>query len=487
VCGRGRGQLQAARWDLTGREFLNILVSAAAKVADALPGQVLDAMRGYFETANDPTGTLLSELGPDSLKAELRKVARDVVAGSDFVAQLQQTVRDIAEPLRDEFGSVNEQIFGALNDVVRSAMEELSNQVVDHLNDDIGRANRAYGAFSKTLQLQRVEGSARILGDVLDSAHLNATLGLYVPDKVALAGSIDFKHLRGEQAVPPCVAGVADGRMQITVSASGDAGIGGGKSGHAEVHGQYTMDAQGRPLALSGGMSLEADLHVDIVTLRRANLEFAFGPGDNYIRGEGAGSILIFDVNTRAFFGQTCDRALVEWIDPKIKDLFDVLGRPPVDGAHPLVGYYAMADGDVLLNRIWDIPDSVVLLKASGGQGSFIFTDPTFASIIPGMHWRMGLSVGLGPLTAGAELVALGGLAPIPLSLDSDKLPAVLASFLLDPTHSVHGAISGRFSPKFGAGPASYTKDFDFTAEGNYTAPPIAPPPGFFLVKKLRF
>ncbi len=477
----------AARSLVTDARTLTQGTLAAAKVADQLPGKVLDALRHYFEVANDPTGTLLAELGPEALRMELKKVARDAVGESDFVAQLQQTVRDLAEPLRDEFGGVNERIFGALNDIVRSAMEELSNQVIDHLNDDIGRANRSYGAFSKTLQLQRVEGSARIVGDSLDSAHVNATLGLYIPDKVALAGSIDFKHLRGEQAVPPCVAGSADGRMQITVSASGDASIGGGKSGHAEVHGQYTMDAKGNPLALSGGLSLKADLHVDIVSLRNADLEFAFGPGDNYVRGEGAGSILLFDVKTRAFFGRTCDPGLVDWIDPQIKELFDVLGRPKVDGANPLVGYYMMADGDVILNRILEIPDSVVLLKASGGQGNFIFTDPGFTAIVPGMHWRMGLSVGLGPLTAGAEFVALGGLDPIPLSLDDDKLPKVLASFLLDPTHSVHGAVNGRFTPEFGVGPASFKKDFDFTASGNYTAPPTVPPPGFFLVKKLRF
>ena len=457
---------------------------AAVNVADQLPTQILNGIRGYFEQAHDPAGTLLDELGPGRLRTELKKVAHDVVNESDFVAQLQQTVRDLAEPLRDEFGVVNEQIFGAMNDIVRSAMEELSNQVVDHLNDTVGQANRAYGGFSKTLELTKVEGTAQILGDSVDNAHLNATLGLYVPDKVSLSGAVDFKRVHGSQPVPPCVGGAADGRIQITVTARGDASLGGSKAGHAEVHGQYTMDAKGEPLALSGGMSLDADVNVDIVTLKTADFEFVFGAGDNYVRGEGAGSILAFDVNTRAFFGRTCDAKLIQWVDPRIKDLFSVLGRPAVDSSHPLVGYYMMADGDVILNRILDIPDSVVLLKASGGQGNFIFTDPSFASIVPGMHWRLGLTVGLGPVSAGAELVALGGLDPIKLSLDANGLPQVLQSFLLDPLHTVHGAVSGRFTPKFEAGPVSWGKDFDFTAQGNYS--PV-PPPGLFLVKQLKF
>jgi len=113
--------------------------------------------------------------------------------------------------------------------------------------------------------------------------------------------------------------------------------------------------------AVTGGLSLSADVHVDIVSLKKADFEFAFGQYDNYIRAEGAGSILVFDVTTRAFFGKTCDANLVKWIDPQLDELFANLNNwPAVSTNHPLIGYYTMADGDVILNRIVDIPDSVV-------------------------------------------------------------------------------------------------------------------------------
>ncbi len=231
----------------------------AVNTAGALPDQILTALHDHLAQAHDPTGRLLAETDPAQLRADLKRAARDVVMQSDFLAQIQQTVRDLVEPLHDEFGVMYEQVFGVMNNVVRSAFEELSNQVVDHLNDQVGQLNRAYGGFSKTLEMTKIEGSAQILGEVLDNAHLNATLGLHVPDNVTLTGSVDFKHLQGTQPVPPSTMGTPDGRMQITVTARGDASIGGCQAAHAELHGQYTMSAKGEPLALSGGLDLEAN------------------------------------------------------------------------------------------------------------------------------------------------------------------------------------------------------------------------------------
>ena len=464
------------------------VTEAALKVsnqAGALPDEVLSALREHLANAHDPNGQYFAEMDPAKLRSELKLAVKGVIGDSEFLAQAKETIDDLVQPLHDEYTGMYEQVFGVLNDVVRSALEELSNQVVDHLNEDAGKVNRAIGGFSKTMEMTKIEGSARVVGDLLDSAHLNATLGLHVPDNVTLIGTVDFKRLHGNQPVPPCVAGNPDGRMQITVTASGQASLGGCPGAHAEVHGQYTMNAKGEPIALSGGMSLDADIHVDIVSLKRADFEFAFGPGDNYVRAEGAGSIYIFDVTTRAFFGRTCDPALVKWIDPQIDALFATLGRHAVDGANPLTGYYAMADGSVLLNRIFDIPDSVVTLRASGGQGSFLFCNTNLTAIIPGQHWRMGIAVGLGPATASADLVALGGLAPIPLALSiPDGLPKMADLFLKDPSSLFRGAITGRFTPKFGVGPASWSQDFDVTVEGNYI--PL-PPPGIFCVRKLKF
>ena len=478
---------KSARKVVDGGRDVTAQALGSIKVAESLPNEILTSLHDYLSQLHDPTGHALSELGPDKLRIALKKAALDAIKGSDFVAQLDETVRDLVEPLHEEYGVIYEQVFGVLNDVVRSALEELSNQVVDHLNDEAGMINRAVGNFRDALELTKVEGSAQILGNVLDNAHLNATLGLSVPDKVKLSGSIDFKRLSGDQPVPPCVTSGADGRLQIKVTARGDARLGGGRAAHAELHGQYTMTAQGKPLAVSGGLSLDADVHVDIVTLKTVDFEFVVGAGDNYVRAEGAGSILIFDVNTRAFFGRTCDPNLVKWIDPQIDALFKKLGRLPVDKDNPLIGYYMMGDGDVLLNRIFDIPDSIVLLKAGGGQGSFIFCDPSLKSIIPGMHTRLSIGVGLGLLSAQAELVALGGLSPIPLTLSSTGLPNVADSFLKDPFNTVKGAVAGRFSPKFSAGPVSWSKDYDFTASGTYIPSPVAPPPGFFLVRQLDF
>ncbi len=460
---------------------------AAANVAGKLPDEVLGAMQRYFAKAHDPTGLYLAEMDPVQLRTELKQKAREILSDSEFLGQVKQTVSDAVQPLGDEYHGMFQEVFGILNNVVRSVLEELDNQVVDHLNEDVGRANRAIGSFNKTLEMSKAEGNATILGDSIDHAHLTVTLGLHVPDNVSLLGTLDFRRLHGSQGLPPCVKGSADGRMQITMAAHGEAGFGAGPSGHLDLHGQYTLDAHGKPLALSGGLTLGAEVHVDIVGLKKADFEFAFGPGDNYVRAEGEGSIYIFNVHAKAFFGRTCDPDLVRWLDPQIEELFEKLRRPKVDESNPLIGFYILADGDVLLNRILDIPDSLLTLKASGGAGNFIFCTPDLTSIIPGMHWRMGLDVRVGVVEAGAELVALGGLEPIPLLRSfPDGLARVGESFLKDPLHSLKGSIVAHFTPKVEAGPFSWSQTFDFTASGSYI-PSLAVPPGLFLINKLSF
>ncbi|HAM74009.1 MAG TPA: hypothetical protein DCM86_20480 [Verrucomicrobiales bacterium] len=460
---------------------------AAANSIGSLPDQVLAAMRDHVAGLNDPTGRLMAEMDPGVFRAELKRVAHGILMQSQFITELQEALREAIEPVHEDYGAAFDQIFGALNNVVRTALQELSDQVVDHLNDDVGKVNRAIGGFSETLQMTKVEGSARIIGDVLDSAHINGSLGLNVPDPITLAGSVDFKRIHTDQPTPKCAVGAADGRMQITVKATGSANIAGGPSGHASAEGQYTMTSDGSPLAVTGKLSVESDLHFDIVNLKRAELDFAFGKYDNYLRAEGAGSILLFDVQTRCFLGRTCDLEVLRAVDPLILDVFTKLGITKPDPAlfQTVTGYYFRGDGDVVLNRILGIPDSVVTLKAKGGQGSFAFCNDDLSKVIPGMHWRLGLTVGLGPVTADATLEALGGLDPMEL-LKKTSVADITASLFLNPG-LIHGVVAGNFSPSFGVGPASYSRDFHFTALGRYTPPPLAPPPGIFFVNQLDF
>jgi hypothetical protein len=454
----------------------------AANTVGALPDQVLGAIRGYFTTANDPTGRLLAEMDPAKLRADLKRVAHDAVLQSPFIPVLQSTLRDLIEPVHEQYGAMFEQIFGVINEVVRSSLQELSDQVVDHLNDTVGQVNRTIGGFSDTLRLTQLEGSARIIGDVLDSARVNGSLALHFADAVLLQGSIQFSHLRADQLLPGCTSGTADGRMQITLTGSGNASIAGCPPVHATAQGQYTMTSTGAPLAVSGSLSVDSDVHFDVVDLKHAEFDFVFGEADNYLRAEGAGSIYVFNVETKCFLGRTCDAGVLDWVDPQIKDVFKALHVTPVDPTHAVTGYYFRGDGDVVLNRIFDIPDALVSLKAKGGQGSFAFVTDDLSGVIPGLHWRMGLTVGLGPVSADAEFNALGGLNPMPL-LKNDNVAAIATSLFTRPD-LIQGAITGKFTPTFTAGPVSWSKDFNFTARGFYT--PL-PPPGYFMVNHLDF
>ena len=480
---------QSAQSLVGGVQSITTAALEGVNLAGGLPDAIIGAIKQDFSAAHDPTGLLLVETDRAVLRNHLKKVIHDTVSQSGFVTALQSSVRDAVEPLQQEYGTAFNQIFGVMNNVVSSALENLSDQVIDQLNGPAGQVNRAIGGFKDTFGMTKVEGSAFIVGDVLDHAHINATLALHVPDKVTLQGAVDFKRFRVDQPLPGCAIGTPDGKMQITVTGSGDAAISGAPPVHARAQGQYTMQSNGSPIGLAGSFSIDTDAHFDIISLKHAEFDFAFGLMDNYLYAEGAGSILIFDVNVRAFLGRTCDVALLNRIDPNINDVFKALKLAKVPPAFAVTGYYYRGDGDVSLNRLLGIPDDVVTLQASGGQGSFVFVDDSFTHIIPGVHWAFGLKVSVGPISADAQLSALGGLNPMAL-LKGQNIGADLAeiatSMFTQPA-LIKGAVSGDFTATASFGPFSQSKDFHFIAKGLYTPPPLAPPPGFFFVNEIHF
>ena len=466
------------------RDAVVTLQSLLQVALDATNGQIVsDTLARMQEVipSNDPTGHYFGEIDPATLKAQLKLAARDVLNESGFITNLQSTVRDLVEPLHEEYRGAFDQIHAVINDGVRSAFSKLGNEVASHINENLANANRAIGAFNDTFRLSKTEGSATIIGNVLDNAHINAALSLHVPDPVTLTGSVDFQHLRGDQPVPGVAGAGADGRMQVTLKAEGNASIAGCPPVDAKAMGQYTMNSSGQPLGVSGSLSVDSDIHFDILALRHAEFDFAFGALDNYLYAEASGSILIFDAQVKGFIGRTTQDSIVRKVDPLLDQVLAKLSLPAVDINHPITGYYFNAVGDVVLNRLFGIPDDVITLKGRGGQGRFAFCDDSLTHVIPGMRWDSGLSVGLGPVTASAELVALGGLDPLPL-LQSDNV-ADIAKTLFTPPVGIHGAIAAKFTAS--AGP--FSQDFHFTATGKYTPPPFAPPPGIFFVNSLDF
>jgi hypothetical protein len=333
--------------------------------------------------------------------------------------------------------------------------------------------------------MTKITGNAHILGDLLDSAHIDANLSMHVGGEVALRGALDFNHSHGDQPMPGCAAGgTPDGRMQIKLSGQGDASIAGCPSVHVKALGQYSMTASGDPLAVSGSLSVEAGVHFDILSLKQAEFDFAFGAMDNYIYTDASGSILIFDAEVKAFMGRTCDPLVLQKVDPLLADVFTNLGLQLPQSApphpHAVTGFYFNAVGDIVLNRLLGIPDDVVTLKGSGGQGRFAFATDDLSKVIPGIRWDEGLTVGIAGVTAGAELVALGGLDPLAL-LQPGNAPDIALSLFNPLNGGIHGDVKGDFSI---SGPFGFKKDFYFNANGNYLP---FPPPGTFMVNKLDF
>lgn len=471
----------------TVQGILQASINTANALGTTLPQAVLGSMQNYFAKANDPTGSYAADFYASAkLRADLKRAASDVIIQSTFVTDLQMTMRELVEPLHDQYSEAFNQVYGVLNDVVRSALSELTNKVLGAVNENLANVNKAIGGFMNTFRMTRLSGTARIVGSVLDRAHIDGMFTLDIAGPLTLRGALDFQRYQGNQPVPNCaIGGAPNGVITITTTLDGSCSIASCPPAHAHAIGQYTMGSDGSPLAVSGSLSLDADLHLDVISLKHAEFDFAFGVQDNYLYGQGAGSIYLFDVDVNAFIGRTNDPAVLKMVDPLIDPLLTGLGfSTALNGfgryVKAVTGIYFHANGAVSLNRIFEIPDDVVKLQARGGQGNFVFLQQG-VGVTPGLRWDFGIGISIAGVGVDADLHALGGLGPIPL-VDSPEGFADLAKSVFT-SPGFPGAITGKFKAKA----AFLSQTFDFTATGTYIPPPLVPPPGGFLVKKLKF
>ena len=482
-------------------EFALEQVNGAKKavgVADLAIGDI----QQYFDRVNDPLRHFLDETGRTALRTDLKRLVRDRIHASTFVSSLQKTLKDLLEPLRDDYQTTFERMHGVINDVLRSAFTKLvAEPLANELGSDAATANKAIGDFNDTFELAKIDGTARIEGDSLVAAHLSAELGLRVPDRIGIKGWIDYRQHKSEPLTPTYAAEDADGRIEIEVGAEAGADIKGNPPVHAKLVGRYAMRAiDGMPLAVGGSLDFDTNLKFEDMSLKRVHFQFAFGDRDNYVYAEGEGSFWFIDANVRAFLGQTTDAALLRRVDPLLQDVLAVVDFRPVTRDNPITGVYWNGDGDGSLNRFFGLPDSDFLrITGKGGEGHFMFFNkalikdlggnlPRDAKLLIGMRSRKGLSVTLALATAAAELRVLGVINALDLRKTADFAD-------LQETISKGGlfdvALAGDFTPSFGVKIAGVKvevkKTFKFSAAGKYTPPPLVPPPGFVWVNKLDF
>lgn len=481
---------------------------AAANGATGLGPQGVEAMRRYFETAalNDAAGRFLVEQAPTAAEsrakvhAELRRLVRDRVHASAFARDLRAALKDLLEPLRDDYRTALDRVNDGLNGLVRDAIASGVGDLANELKGPAADANKAIGAFKDTLELAKLNGTAHIDGDTLTAAHIDAALGLHFPDAVRISGWLDYRHYKSGQPDYDGIPAPAEGRVEVILHAEGKAELADNPPIQATLEGRYAMAPDGSPRAIGGLFDFTSDLQFDNFSLKNLRLEFAFGDRDNYVYGRGQGSVWFIDCDARVFMGRTVKQSVLERVDRDLGPLLGQFGFTQIDYLNPVSGIYCNADGEGSLNEFFGIPDTPLLkIKGRGGEGTFAFLNDrmlTFkplvdgAKLIVGKRIRRGLDVKLGPVGAGAELIALGALDPLS-PLTGAKDPLDVAGSIFQQGGLLKGAITGRFTAEFTVGvwplEATLEKEFRFTASGAYTPPPLAPPPGFIYVNEIDF
>jgi hypothetical protein len=73
--------------------------------------------------------------------------------------------------------------------------------------------------------------------------------------------------------------------------------------------------------------------------------------------------------------------------------------------------------------------------------------------------------------------------------LSDNGLPAIadtFSDFFKDPLNLLPGVIHGKLTLEAKVWGATFPADLPFTATGHYVPPPLVPPPGGFLVNKVK-
>ena len=319
---------------------VRVELEGAAGVAKEL-SDIITAAAAQLQTASDTAAAIAEQLinalttedltDIDDLVADLNtKIAQaltDAIFGSQFVADIQEAIKERIYDLQGAFNSAVDTAFAALNQMIRNALSEALAGLDDSINNMLGDVADYCGSGS-------LEGFAHINGDSLDELRIDGKFEMKAPDALKIAAYLEIKELDSDG--PEGCNGSGDPLTEVTIGALdvplGTVGMS-GDSVHADLGVKFALNSTtGMPVGL-GGMFEMTSGTISFETFKITALGAAcmFGGDENYLAATIGMEFGEYAMSGGIFLGHCCTIEPLEMVDPFVAQ---VLTMPHFTGIY---------------------------------------------------------------------------------------------------------------------------------------------------------
>lgn len=365
---QGKGIIEEFSAILTGAtvEIQNIIISVREVTFDYLD-QIAAAAR-IDDTPLNQARSLVDEFDKEEFVAMIRGELRDRLLVSNFVQQMQATLRGYISELEMALNSAIDAAFSEITDLCRELIDEFLGPIDDAVNGLAGDVNQYVGAGS-------LDGYAHIQGDTLRRLRIDAEVQLKVPDDMALKGFIEYNCYDSTTEGAACVA---PGLQTVEVKIGAiDAPLDWVNPGvKADLTVWFTMGVRSSPSTgqspiyprgIGGSLVMkEGEINFESLKITKFGAAVAIGLDDCYLAATATVVISSYEATGGIFFGKSCSLAPLEMVDP---DVAALVGPAPFTGAY-VYGEVWIPLSETLLG----IPSSCLFRISAGvGAGAFYF------------------------------------------------------------------------------------------------------------------
>jgi hypothetical protein len=329
-------------------------------------------------TALRSVGSLIDEFNKDEFVGLLRAELRDRLLASQFIRQIQYTLRQTLSEFDIALRSAVDSAFNEVNRMCRELIKSGLGPLDETIHGLVGNLGAYVGAGS-------VDGYAHIQGDTLRRLRLDAMVQLKVPDEMKLQGYLEMLCYDSETTAGG--AGCLTPGQQVIEVKMGAIDVpldwvSPDLRGDLDVWFAMQTAPDVRPRGLGGALVMtggELDFQGFVVQGFAASV--AAGADECYLAATARVLVSDYEASGGIFFGRACTPAPLRMVDP---DAGSLLGNTSFTGA------YVYGEAWIPISEaILGIPASCLFRISAGvGAGAFFFAEgPTY-----GGRMRLGAS-----------------------------------------------------------------------------------------------
>ena len=334
--GKIRQQLaQAGSFVQELQQIVNNAVNEINGVCDSVADSLEDYICGFLQQ-DIPNFINMKDKLRDQLKSKLR----DYLYATQFIADIQKTIKDKAYDIKAAYDEAVDSVFAKVRHIIIDVVGK-------HIADFEKKINGVLGGLGDKIGAGQMTGFAHISGDSIKLLRLDGEISWKVPEEMRYSGYFQIKEL--DSTGPNGCSPPGQPMTEVTCGADNVNLKWIGKGLRGSVGGRFTFQqSQGvvTPLGFGGSLEMTAgELSIGSLKIDKFGAAAMFGI-DNpntptneleaYLAATVGAKFQKYRLEGGLFLGRTCTLAPLQMVDPDVASLV---------GQAPFTGGYAYAEG----------------------------------------------------------------------------------------------------------------------------------------------